>query len=261
MKTVLVTGGAQRLGRVICHEFAAGGWEVLCHYGKSEQEASSLQDELRAAGVHAHAVHGNLASESGRRELMSSAQKMSQSGTVHCLVNNASAFEPDDGRAFDSDAAMRQLEMNLIAPVSLARMMLNGAPSASADSRCVIHLLDQKVLNLNPDYFSYTLSKLALDRAVSLQAQALSPALRVCGVAPGLMFPSGPQTQQNFERASKVNLLRQAVDPQDVARACHFLATCSSVTGATLVVDCGQHLVPLERDVMFAARLLQELPT
>ena len=80
-------------------------------------------------------------------------------------------------------------------------------------------MLDQKVFNLNPDYFSYTVSKLALERAVALQAQALAPAVRVCGVAPGILFRSGPQTQANFERAAPANLLRRPIDPADVARS------------------------------------------
>jgi NAD(P)-dependent dehydrogenase (short-subunit alcohol dehydrogenase family) len=116
---------------------------------------------------------------------------------------------------------------------------------------CAIHILDQKVYNLNPDYFSYTVSKLALERAVSLQAQSLAPRLRVCGVAPGLMYHSGPQTADNFALAARANLMRRPTDPLDVAKTCLFLASNPSITGSTLCVDNGQHLVPLPRDIMF----------
>jgi NAD(P)-dependent dehydrogenase (short-subunit alcohol dehydrogenase family) len=87
---------------------------------------------------------------------------------------------------------------------------------------------------------------------VALQAQALAPRIRVCGVAPGLMFLSGPQTQDNFDRASRVNLLQTAIDPAQVAATCVFLASNPCITGTTVSVDNGQHLVPLARDVMFA---------
>jgi len=116
---------------------------------------------------------------------------------------------------------------------------------------CILHILDQKVFNLNPDYFSYTVTKLALERAVALQAQALAPDVRVCGVAPGLMYVSGPQSIENFERASRVNLMRKPTDPVQVAASCLFLAQNPCITGVTLTVDNGQHLVPLPRDVMF----------
>lgn len=138
-------------------------------------------------------------------------------------------------------------------PSSSAAVLRAWTSASSNAAACVLHILDQKVFNLNPDYFSYTVSKLALERAVALQAQALAPRVRVCGVAPGLMFPSGPQSQANFERASRVNLLRRPIDPAEVARTCLFLASTPAITGCTLAVDNGQHLVPLERDVMFLA--------
>jgi NAD(P)-dependent dehydrogenase (short-subunit alcohol dehydrogenase family) len=249
MKQVLVTGGAHRLGAEIVRQFAAAGWRVWCHYQRSASAAQSLQAELRATGAHVDIVQADL-SQSGDIDNMLKLITQSQ-GPLDCLVNNASLFEPDTGDAMDLPGARQQLEVNLIAPLSLASLMAQQtAPQAASGQRSVIHILDQKVFNLNPDYFSYTVSKLALERSVALQAQALAP-LRVCGVAPGLMFLSGPQTQENFDRASRVNLLREPIDPAQVAATCLFLAQNPCITGTTVCVDNGQHLVPLARDVMF----------
>jgi len=252
MKQVLVTGGAQRLGAEIVRQFAAAGWRVWCHYQRSADMARALQAELSAAGAQVELVQADLAQSA---EVQRMVDHISQTtGPLDCLVNNASLFEPDTGGAMDLNGTRQQLEVNLIAPLSLASLMaLQAAPDARPGQRSVIHILDQKVFNLNPDYFSYTVSKLALERSVALQAQALAPLLRVCGVAPGLMFLSGPQTQDNFDRASRVNLLREPIDPAQVAATCLFLAQNPCITGTTLCVDNGQHLVPLERDVMFLA--------
>ena len=179
----------------------------------------------------------------------------------------------DEGDSFDEAQALAQLKVNLMAPMRFGKWLANlhassqqtpeqsasEAASASASHQpkpSVIHVLDQKVYNLNPDYFSYTLSKLALERAVSLQAQSLAPTLRVNAVAPGLMYLSGPQTQDNFDRAAQANLLRQANKPADVASSVVFLAGNASITGTTVRVDNGQHLLPLARDVMFVVEEL-----
>ena len=251
MKQVLVTGGAHRLGAEIVRQFAAAGWRVWCHYQSSATAAQALQAELGAQGACVELVQADLAQHAEVERMVA---RIAQShGPLDCLVNNASLFEPDTGAAMDLTGTRQQLEVNLIAPLALASLMARqNAPEATPGQRSVIHILDQKVFNLNPDYFSYTVSKLALERSVALQAQALAP-LRVCGVAPGLMFLSGPQTQDNFDRASRVNLMRQPIDPAQVAATCLFLAQNPCITGTTVCVDNGQHLVPLERDVMFLA--------
>ncbi len=249
MKQVLVTGGAHRLGAEIVRQFAAAGWRVWCHYQRSADAAQTLQAELQSQGANVELVQADLAQSAEVERMV--AHITQTTGPLDCLVNNASLFEPDEGTQMDLPGARQQLEVNLIAPMLLASLMAQQtAPQATPGQRSVVHILDQKVFNLNPDYFSYTVSKLALERAVSLQAQALAP-LRVCGVAPGLMFLSGPQTQENFDRNSRVNLLREPIDPAQVAATCLFLAQNPCITGTTVCVDNGQHLVPLARDVMF----------
>ncbi len=250
-KRVLITGGAQRLGALLCRTFAQAGWEVWCHYQRSGALAHGLVDELRAAGFAAYAVQADLALEPQRVHMVE--QIAAQGGPLTCLVNNASLFEEDAATGLDMALVRRQLEVNLLAPLSLSALMARCLPADAAPGDCsIVHVLDQKVFNLNPDYFSYTVTKLALERSVALQAQALAPALRVCGVAPGLMFVSGDQTQENFERSGRVNLMQTALDPLRVAQSVLFLAENPCITGVTLCVDNGQHLVPLARDVMYA---------
>ena len=262
-KKVLVTGGAMRLGAALCDTFARAGWQVLCHYRSGEAQAQALCQQLRDEGHAASAVYADLAQTSDCIGMMATIER--EHGLLDCLVNNASLFIPDTGLDFDATQAAAQLQVNLLAPLMLAKIMAksiaDSIPAAIATTganarpgtqdACAIHILDQKVYNLNPDYFSYTVSKLALERAVSLHAQSLAPHLRVCGVAPGLMYLSGPQTADNFNLAAQANLMRRPTDPLDVAKTCLFLASTPSITGTTVSVDNGQHLVPLPRDIMF----------
>jgi NAD(P)-dependent dehydrogenase (short-subunit alcohol dehydrogenase family) len=259
---VLVTGGAQRLGREVALAFARGGWNVACHYHHSAAQALALCDELRALGVQAAGVQGALDGEDGATGVFASALHAA-GGELACVVNNAAMFAPDSAADFTEAAMLAQLKTNLVVPLVLARLLHQArvtSRAASAQQASVVHLLDQKVFNLNPDYFSYTLAKLALERAVAQQAQALAPAVRVNGVAPGLMYESGPQSAENFAVASQANLLRRPIEPSHVAQAVFFLATNPAVTGVSLAVDNGQHLVPTARDIMFVVdELLAEV--
>lgn len=248
-KQVLITGGAQRLGAELVRAFAKGGWTVWCHFQRSEAAAQTLAFDLGDLGLDIHLIRADLSQPSEIEAMMASIEQ--KGGALDAIINNASLFEPDSGTHLAFDKARQQFDVNLIAPMYLGQLLSHQLVRAERFDACMIHVLDQKVFNLNPDYFSYTLSKLALERSVALQAQALAPRVRVCGVAPGLMYLSGPQEEENFQLASKMNLRRTATDPADVAKTCLFLASTPSITGSTVCVDNGQHLVPLPRDVMF----------
>lgn len=250
---VLVTGGAKRLGREICLAFAESGWRVACHYHRSSDAAHELVAHIKHQGGQALAVDGALHSEQDARSVFERAVQWT-GGSLDCIVNNASLFEPDTATDFSEEGLWAQMRTNLVVPLTLARLLHghrlgNGAAHQPAAS--VVHLLDQKVFNLNPDYHSYTLSKLALERSVAQLAQALAPLVRVNAVAPGLLFPSGPQNLENFAAASRANLLRQPIDPRRVAQSVVFLADNPCITGVSLSVDNGQHLLPTTRDIMF----------
>jgi NAD(P)-dependent dehydrogenase (short-subunit alcohol dehydrogenase family) len=124
----------------------------------------------------------------------------------------------------------------------------------AAGGGTVVNLLYQKLWNPNPDHFSYTLSKAALEAATTMLAQALAPSVRVCGVAPGVTLPSGPMDEAEFRRAHNMTPLRRSSEPGDVARAVRFLLESPAITGTTLLVDCGQHLLGQPRDVLYLAR-------
>lgn len=251
---VLVTGAARRLGRELGLCFARAGWHVLAHHHQSHAEALRLRADIHALGQCCELLRADLSAPDAAPSLLHQAQALTGQWP-HCVVNNASLFEQDEALSARPDTLQQHLAVNTLTPLLLANALgaaLARAGRPSQGTHSVVHVLDQKVHNLNRDYFSYTLSKLALAQAVALQAQALSPWLRVCGLSPGLMYESGPQTGDNFARASRVNLLHQPTDPAQVARCALFIADNPSLNGCTLPADNGQHLVGLSRDVMFA---------
>ena len=258
-KAVLVTGAARRLGRDIALEFARQGWDVAIHYGQSEIDAQATVAEIHKLGRKAVAFKADLASEVEINSLFNSV--VTEFNNLECLVNSASFFEYDRANSdtqLSSQSLQGHMQVNLAAPVLLSQLMFKHQKHKAkrvidADSfiPLVIHLLDQKLINLNPDYLSYTLSKAALLTSVELLAVDFAPHLRVVGLAPGITLTSGDQTEAGFLKAHQMTPLGKSSTPSDIAKAAIFLVSSNAITGTTLYVDGGQHLLPSSRDVMF----------
>lgn len=247
---VLVTGSARRIGREIALELARHGVDLALHYRHSRDEALALREEVRALGVRAECFAADLADEAACGALVPAV--VERLGRLDAVVNNASLFEYDDAQSADCAAMERHWRANTAAPVLLARA-LHAHLCARGGEGCVVNLLDQKLWNANPDYFSYTLSKAALEAATRLLAMALAPRLRVAGVAPGITLVSGPMSEEGLANAQRLTPLQRSSTPADVARAVRFVIESPAITGTTLLVDGGQHLVAQPRDVLFLA--------
>lgn len=249
-KVALVTGGAKRIGRVIALALAQRGWQVVVHYHHSEADAQQTVRDIDALGQRAVALQCDLADAAAVKNLLPRA--IAALGPVSCVINNASVFDFDNASDFSAPRLDRHMQVNLTAPVLLAQALHEATPSDAQS--VVINLLDQKLFNLNPDFLSYTLSKAALQCATTMLAQALAPTVRVVGIAPGLTLPSGDQSTEGFTKAHTVTPLGRSSTPDDIAATVCFVAESAAITGTTLLVDGGQHLIPLQRDVMFVAK-------
>ncbi|CAN7256220.1 SDR family oxidoreductase [Acidovorax sp. LjRoot66] len=251
-RTVLVTGAARRLGRSIALALAAGGWQVAVHYRSSEQDAIDTVAECArlSAGQSAH-FDGDFDDEAAVRALVP--RVVERFGALDAVVNNASLFEHDNAATLGFASLEKHLRSNAGAPVLLAQALHEHlqarAAAGEADAQgAVVNLLDQKLWNQNPDFMSYTLSKAALEAAGTMLALALAPRVRVVGVAPGLTLTSHMLSDEKFAQLHALSPLGRSSTPEDVAATVRFALENRSITGTTLMVDGGQHLMKFERD-------------
>ncbi len=243
---VLVTGAGKRVGAGIAKRLAADGWIIGVHYNSSRAGADETADAIRNSGGAAEVLQADLSDEASIDAMCAA---LAARGDWVGLVNSAAGFAYDSITDFQMTAATAQVQLNLIAPVYLAHKLAGAiAPSARG---FVTNIADQKVLNPNPDFLSYTLAKTGLAHATAPLAMALAPRIRVNCIAAGLMLISGDQSAENFKRVHDANLTRVGTRVEDVADAVAYLAGAENITGALLPVDGGQHLVPSARDVMF----------
>jgi NAD(P)-dependent dehydrogenase (short-subunit alcohol dehydrogenase family) len=236
IKTALVTGAGQRIGRAIATALAGAGYAIAIHCRRSKDEAAALAAEIEKAGGHSTIVVADLADEKAVARLVPDAAKAL--GPLTLLVNSAAIFEPDQIGSLTRERWDRQFAINLVAPVFLTDAFAAQAPDGSA----IVNVVDQRVFKLTPNFLSYTLTKAALAAATHTLAQGLAPKIRVNGVAPGPTLPSPRQDPVEFARQTKTLPLARGPTPEDIARAVLFLASAHSTTGAIIPVDGGQHI-------------------
>ncbi|WEK01689.1 MAG: SDR family oxidoreductase [Candidatus Sphingomonas phytovorans] len=248
--TVLVTGAPRRIGAAIARHLGARGWRVAVHHHHSAGEAEALAAELPGACV----LMGDLAAAETAARLVAEA-RAAFGGPLGAVVNNASLFTYDRPPSIDPAMLRGHAAVNLDAPVLLASAL---AAQEDLAAGAVVNILDQKLANPNPDFFSYSCGKIALGGATAMLAQALGPRIRVNAVSPGLSLPSLDQSDAEFRAVASENLLRRPVDVASIAEAVEFLLTARGIHGQNIFVDNGQHFLPRDGDVMFETRRAPE---
>jgi len=247
-KLVLITGSAKRIGSEIARYFADRQWRVCIHANQNEAAARALLATLPAPADGCHGiVLGDLAAEGGPERLMRTV--FAQCGPLDCLVNNASLFSEGSIETCSERDLLRNAQVNFLAPVLLIQSLYNSLPASARAS--VINITDQKVVNLNNDCWAYTFSKISLHASLLFLAQSTAAKLRINEVAPGLTLPSAEQTPEQFAQIHQRTPTQRGSTPLDIARAVFYFAENELLTGQSLVVDGGQHLVPSLRDVMY----------
>ena len=247
MRGALVTGAGMRIGRALAMALADDGYFVFVHYNRSAEAARQTVAAIVSAGGKARAVKADLASARQAEALVGRCR--APGVRLTCLINNASVFELD--RAPDATAAGfdRHMAVNLRAPLLMSQALARQLPSG--ETGVIVNLLDQKLYHLNPDFLSYTLSKIGLKGLTELLARAFAPRLRVAGIAPGLTVKGVRQSNEHFAARHAANPLRVGVVIDDLVRALRFIMATRSFTSGTLIVDSGEHLTGRPRDIAF----------
>lgn len=234
----LVTGGAKRIGSHIAQDLAARGYPVIIHCNRSTTAAEELAQRIRDQGGKAAIVAADLADSAQVAKLIDDAQQ--HFGPIEVLINNASLFEDDRIGTLSNDLWDRHFAIHVKAPVFLAEAMAEALPQDKQG--LIVNITDQRVLKLNPQFLSYTLSKTALWTATRTLAQALAPAIRVNAIAPGPTLPSERQNMQDFQKQVDAVLLKKAPLLDEFATTIDYLWNTRSITGQMIVLDGGQHL-------------------
>lgn len=241
-KTILITGGAKRVGAAICRELHAYGANLMIHYKSSINEARALQAELNLQRANSVAIiQGDLLNIAVLPSLVH--ETMNQFGRLDVLINNASTYYQTEIGTITEESWYDLMGSNLKAPMFLAQA---AAAELRKNHGCIVNITDMHIERPKKGYVVYSVAKAGLVTLTKSLAHELSPEVRVNAVAPGpVQWPeNNPQFDEVYrQRVISQTLLKKIGEPQDIAKAVKFLvADAPFITGHVLAVDGGRNL-------------------
>lgn len=247
-KTALITGAAKRIGKGIALALAIDGYDVAIHFSESNTDAQNLRDQLEQFGIQATCLKADLMDD---RQIASLVDRASESlgNELTLLINNASIFEEDSIKTMTLESWDRHIYTNLKAPAFLSQAFANQVSKCALDQNGelisksnIINIIDQKVLNTNPNFLTYTLAKSGLWNLTRLSAQALGPDVRVNAIGPGPVLKAIHQSEEHFQKQRKDTILGRGSDVDEICNAIKFILGSPGFTGQMLSIDGGEHL-------------------
>jgi NAD(P)-dependent dehydrogenase (short-subunit alcohol dehydrogenase family) len=237
-RTVLITGGAKRVGKEIALSLANKDTNLIIHYNKSVIEAKKLKLLLEERGSKCALIKSNLSNQKDLKKIINNAKKFY--GTINCLINNASLFLNDNVENFSDKLWNDHLNINLLAPIRLSQEFNKQLPKKSQGH--IINILDQNIFNPDTSFFSYNISKSALYTATIILAKSFAPNVRVNAIGPGPTIKNIHQSKKHFEKSVKSTLLKIGSPPSEIVKSVIFLLESKAITGQFITVDGGEHL-------------------
>jgi len=235
-RTILITGGARRIGKLLSLAAAAAGADVIIHTNRSLAFAEETQREIQSLGRQAHILTADLSSLDQVADLVSTANDL---GPIDTLVNNAAIFEPVDVLSTTLEDWQRHMNINLTAPFLLSQAFARQLKSDSTGR--IINILDWRALRPGRDHFPYTISKAGLAAMTETLAYKLAPHIQVNGLALGAILP--PENQKDEVDITRFVPAGRWAKPDELQTAFTFLLTAPAyITGEIIHLDGGRHL-------------------
>ena len=239
-KTILVTGGALRIGSEIVTSFAKMGWDIILHYRNSSEEAKEIKKNLEDLyETEIFLVQGDLNVDEDVQNLIDIVNKNYKN--LDALVNNASSFYNTEIGNLTNANWDDLVGNNLKAPLFLINGLKDILMSASGS---VINITDVNIDMGSPNYSIYTAAKGGLAAITKSLAKELAPNITVNAVAPGAILepPGVTWDDDKIKEVIKNIPLNRMGNEKDIANAVRFLVCAKYITGQTIRVDGGKSL-------------------
>lgn len=250
-KSIVVTGGAQGLGRSCAERFIADGAQVLV----SDINKEKLEDTAKEIGAQYL-----VADISKRGDVENVIQTcVDQFGKIDVILNNAGVARNQEFLEISDDDYDSVLNVNLkgtfLGVQTAAKQMIQQGSGG-----VIINMSSINALLANPSLATYAMSKGGMNQLTNVAAVALAPHnIRVVGIGPGtILTEMVKEAIFTSDEARKTVLSRTPAgrcgEPSEIAAVAAFLASddASYITGQTIYPDGGRlilnYTVPVEEN-------------
>lgn len=241
-KCVVVTGGAQGIGKAICH--ACGKqYDVVINYHTSKQEALALRKELiEKYHINCLAIQADVSDEKQVEEMF---KKIAEAG-MHCdiLINNAAIDLSNLWHLKTAEEFRRTLNVNVVGAYNCAKAALHGM--IEREWGRIINIASTNGINTYyPMCIDYDASKAALISLTHNLAVEGSPYVLVNAIAPGFIGTEnelyGYDEEFLKEETEKIMVKRYG-EPEEVAYLVMFLISeqANYINNTVIRIDGGQ---------------------
>lgn len=231
--TILITGGAVRIGKALVQHYAANGWDVVIHYNSSSEAASELSKDLQNKYPNRKfpLIRANLENPVECETLIKKCDHLD------ALINNASIFEPGELSVTGEKFFRRQMAVNFDAPFFLMQNFF-----LKFNKGVIINILDTRVVSNDSSFGAYSVAKKSLMQLTSMAALEWAPNVRVNAVAPGPVLPPDGKKDKYLKRVIDTTPLKKQINIDNLCKSAYFLTINEDITGQILYCDGGAHL-------------------
>lgn len=227
--SILITGGAQRLGLHCARRLVEEGYPVIitCRHLRKEWEQTPL------TGIDV--ILADLSTAEGIQSLID--QLNSRKIRLRALIHNASTWMGDDDRG---DAFQQMFAVHMQAPYLLNQAAQDWfEPGRPAD---IIHMTDYVATRGSKKHIGYCATKAGLESLTLSFASRLAPRIKVNSIAPSLiMFNKGDEPEYRAKALAK-SALGIEPGPEVIYQAVRYLLDNPYVTGTCMELNGGRNL-------------------
>ncbi|WP_137165688.1 dihydromonapterin reductase [Salinimonas lutimaris] len=230
---VLITGATQRIGLSLAEHFMARDIPVIVTYRRPKSALTRLQQ----AG--ATTLQADFATNEGISALISAVKD--HTSALRAIIHNASDWDKEQDNQDPAALMAKMMQVHVSAPyqINLGLQTLLGHQGLSD----IIHMTDFVTRTGHPRQIAYAASKAALDNMTLSFATLLADQAKVNSIAPALLMFTANDDASSRQKAQHKQLLAPAPGPQEAVSTVEYIMNSDYITGRTLHLDGGRHLV------------------